>query len=169
MFVEIYQDTVFEHKDLPADVSVDFFWRGYWLMLSTKHRVWTSPVVMKTGWGKRWHRDMPILFQSSTFFSVAWEELEARQHLSAPTLENTGRWQAAIFVNQLSCLTRFSCWLGTSHYIQGRTNKHSPKINRNMLYPKSTGTPIFDAENYKFSDRYLLKSTQPVIFHVNPK
>lgn len=35
---------------------------------------------------------MPILY----IFSVAWEELEARQHLSAPTLENTGRWQGHI-------------------------------------------------------------------------
>lgn len=168
MFVEIYQDTVFEHEDLPADVSVDFFWRGYWLMLSTKHRVWTSPVAMKTGWGKRWHRDMPILCQSSTFFLLPGRSLRhvsISQHQLWKILED-GR---AIFVNQLSCLTRFSCWLGTSHYIQGRTNKHSPKVNRNMLYPKSTGTPTFDAENYKFSDTYLLKSTQPVIFHVNPK
>ena len=119
MFGEIYQDTIFEHEDLTADVSVDFFWRGYWLMLSTKHRVWTSPifVLMKTGWGKRWHRDMPILY----IFSVAWEELEARQHLSAPILENTGRWQAAIFVNQLSCLTN-NPWL----MLQSHTRHHQP-------------------------------------------
>jgi len=66
---------------------------------------------------QRYANPMPILY----IFSVAWEELEARQHLSAPILENTGRWQAAIFVNQLSCLTN-NPWL----MLQSHTRHHQP-------------------------------------------